>query len=463
MSYSPLNATVFAQAYAAAFSAMVLANRKIVNATTARYDPTAAIAGAWAQAFDTAWGANPANTLQIQMIADESYAAFEGRAPSVNNANTAAAYTKEATAIITSITSASNYFSANGIPIPFATSGGTATVVFQPGGTAGPGTYTTWNALWTDWASFTGPLQILFDTTHSAGATTLPTGGWVFASSYFTWKGLNKVSNITLAVGFICSNVSQFSGNLVILGLNNVTTAGHFAIQSGSGTVTVTVRDTVQLVPIDVGPLISYPTGSGSDGLIIYEFDNCLCQQGGGGLSVFRISGSGFISLRGLAQPIDTGTIPTDYNNVIGAPTAAQVFNYTGPGNQYSGVQQGILDTQIMPVPLGLIGQATRNSGPEATALTDGNATIGIANGFWHILSVNLTANRTITLSPTGAVPGDQLTFTQKTNAAFTMTYVNGGGLGGTLVVAPSLKEFTAVFQCIDKAGNWEVRSFGSI
>jgi len=75
--------------------------------------------------------------------------------------------------------------------------------------------------------------------------------------------------------------------------------------------------------------------------------------------------------------------------------------------------------------------------GPGAD-LTNADATITIAQGGWRVLSAaTLTANRAVTLSPTGARAGDEVLITRLDATAFTFTIVNGGAGGGNVVVLP--------------------------
>ncbi len=122
MSYTPLNSEVFTKAFTGAFSAIVIGGRYINSATSSVYDAATITAGKWAQAFDTAWGANAANEVVLNTVAEASYGAFDGR----NSTNPNATYTTEVLAVIASINSELAYYAAQGIIPPSGTSGQSA-------------------------------------------------------------------------------------------------------------------------------------------------------------------------------------------------------------------------------------------------------------------------------------------------------------------------------------------------
>lgn len=104
---------------------------------------------------------------------------------------------------------------------------------------------------------------------------------------------------------------------------------------------------------------------------------------------------------------------------------------------------------------------STQQDTAAAVALADSTETITIAQGPWRVASAALTANRTKTLSPTGATAGDQITITRTEGAAaFTLAVVNGGPGAGTLFTMPASKVNYAKFQ-FDGA-NWALREMGT-
>lgn len=87
---------------------------------------------------------------------------------------------------------------------------------------------------------------------------------------------------------------------------------------------------------------------------------------------------------------------------------------------------------------------ATVNLYPKAapiltpSTLGDASVSIAVASGSEFILPRGtLTANRTLTLSTTGAVTGEVVRVTREDSTAFTLAIVNGGAGAGTLYTFP--------------------------
>jgi hypothetical protein len=81
MTYSPVNIDAYTNAYSGAIAGMAISGW-IVDPTSADYSNVAAIAGAFAQAFDLVWNnATGLNWLQIQSIQSVSQEQFTGHAP----------------------------------------------------------------------------------------------------------------------------------------------------------------------------------------------------------------------------------------------------------------------------------------------------------------------------------------------------------------------------------------------
>ncbi len=163
MAYSPLNTNVFIAALAGALAGIAVAGRQISDTTAADYAPQVNAAGAFAQAFDTAWGVTAPSTLAIQCIQEESEAVWADRSPA---STTPAFYTPLCNAMIATITQATVYAAAQGVPIPQA--GGIATFVWQPGGVAGNGKYNTWASVAAAVAKVNGSRRIYVDTSLGA-------------------------------------------------------------------------------------------------------------------------------------------------------------------------------------------------------------------------------------------------------------------------------------------------------
>lgn len=70
--------------------------------------------------------------------------------------------------------------------------------------------------------------------------------------------------------------------------------------------------------------------------------------------------------------------------------------------------------------------------------LTDASATITVAQGRTRVLLAStLTANRSLTLSTTGAEDGDEIYVVRNDATAFTLTLINGGAGAGNVAVMP--------------------------
>jgi len=92
MAYAPVNVDAYTNAYSGALAGMAISGW-IVDPTSADYSDVAAIAGAFAQAFDLVWNSATAlNWLQIQSIQSVCQEQFVGHAPgSLDNASLAQA------------------------------------------------------------------------------------------------------------------------------------------------------------------------------------------------------------------------------------------------------------------------------------------------------------------------------------------------------------------------------------
>lgn len=70
-----------------------------------------------------------------------------------------------------------------------------------------------------------------------------------------------------------------------------------------------------------------------------------------------------------------------------------------------------------------------------STLLLDANATLLCTTASEFLLATStLTANRTVTISATGAVVGEAIRIIRLDKTAYTLTVVNGGTGGGTLI-----------------------------
>jgi hypothetical protein len=116
MSYAPKNQAIFSAALAGALAGMGVSGRVLTSVNPADYTGLAIVAGAFAQALDTAWGVNPATDVEVATTGFASEAAWEGRSPqNVPPNDSPANYTTEATAIVTAIQSSVAYLAGQGV------------------------------------------------------------------------------------------------------------------------------------------------------------------------------------------------------------------------------------------------------------------------------------------------------------------------------------------------------------
>lgn len=94
-------------------------------------------------------------------------------------------------------------------------------------------------------------------------------------------------------------------------------------------------------------------------------------------------------------------------------------------------------------------------------AMTDADeAAVLYATGAFRTMVV-LTANRNKTLSPTGAVKGNQIEVLRAGTEAFTCAFINGGPGAGTMITFPVSKAASAKFQF--DGTNWFLKSVGTL
>jgi hypothetical protein len=119
MSYTPLAPCIFIKAYAGALAGMAM-SQYISDGTIADSNTVAAYAGAWAEQFDTAWGGVRAvSDLDESATFSGSFGAWKDRGVGQANgglpAATIVSFAAEVAAIISVITAAENFYTANGI------------------------------------------------------------------------------------------------------------------------------------------------------------------------------------------------------------------------------------------------------------------------------------------------------------------------------------------------------------
>jgi len=129
MSYIAKNIQIFTAAFAGALAGMGLSDRVISNTDPVQYAGLATIAGAFAQAVDTAWTDTRATTLlDVEAIQSNSAAYWQDRSPNADSTNTnPSTFAAAALSIIATITASESYYASQGITppaIPGGTSGG---------------------------------------------------------------------------------------------------------------------------------------------------------------------------------------------------------------------------------------------------------------------------------------------------------------------------------------------------
>ena len=155
MTYSPQNKTVFTAAYSGALGGIGAALKTPTDPVPT--DPgvvsIADVAGAFAQSFDTVWGAVTPSELDVLSIEEVSAAYFIGSAPpNAPPFNVPANWTGVCEALVAIVKAGENYFASQGItPNPWGggSTGGIVqtTFVWKPGATPGGNVYSSWTAL----------------------------------------------------------------------------------------------------------------------------------------------------------------------------------------------------------------------------------------------------------------------------------------------------------------------------
>lgn len=129
MAYVPLNINVFMSAYAGAVAGMLADGRVLVDPTNADYLNGCNNALAFAEAFDTAWGATNATQLDVLTIQSSCEGIFDSRL--IESANTALFYAGLAARVIALIQESDTVVTGQGITPPNpGTGGGGGSTIF---------------------------------------------------------------------------------------------------------------------------------------------------------------------------------------------------------------------------------------------------------------------------------------------------------------------------------------------
>ena len=176
MAYTPNNINVYIAAFSGAVAGMGASNRFPRDNVASDYASLVSTAGAYAQQFDTMWGANNATSLDIDNITQLTAAAWESRAP---NSTKPTDFAILCGALIAMVQQSETYFAGQGIP-PFTPTGVGNTFIFRPGavGVTAP-VYNSWPQLMAAANQVPGPKTIQIDTSAQGLAdAVIPAGTW---------------------------------------------------------------------------------------------------------------------------------------------------------------------------------------------------------------------------------------------------------------------------------------------
>jgi hypothetical protein len=116
--YTPLNQTVFNTVYSAAYAAMNISSRPFMTPPLASYyTKIAAVAGAFAQMLDTAWGSKTPTVLELTILADAVGSIWEQIPPPSDDLRSLVptTYSGVCYTVLAMVTSANVYWAAQGI------------------------------------------------------------------------------------------------------------------------------------------------------------------------------------------------------------------------------------------------------------------------------------------------------------------------------------------------------------
>jgi hypothetical protein len=116
--YVPNNDAIFIAAYSGAMAGMCINRGVPLDNAAIDYGVVAMIAGAWAQSFDTSWGANSNSPLDANLALTLSEQAWSQRTPGPQNIAayvTASNWKAQTDALVAQITASETYFAGQGI------------------------------------------------------------------------------------------------------------------------------------------------------------------------------------------------------------------------------------------------------------------------------------------------------------------------------------------------------------
>lgn len=219
MTYSVQNIDVFIAAYAGACAGMGIAGKVPVSADPLAYKFLTSTAGAWAQAFDTAWGVQATSELDVQLVSDMSEAAWQDRQPTDPAYQIPATYTVEVAALIAAILESRSYFATIGVVPPPSGGGGglTSFAIFRPGAATSAPFYATWAEVATLVTAAAGAFDLYVDSAIAPAIVTTNLDG-LSRLTLRPARGPVAGTNMTLTIadGVQLSNLAAVDGQLVL-------------------------------------------------------------------------------------------------------------------------------------------------------------------------------------------------------------------------------------------------------
>ena len=300
MPYTPLSPYVFNAAYTGALGGIATNASKISDSSAADYVNPAAIAGAWAQAVDTAWGLAATNLLVIdavETVSEELFSKISLSPPALPAYSNPANWATEAEATVAVVVAGENYFASQGItPLPIATGGtGTTGPTGPTGATGATGSTGPTGATGTGTTGATGP-------TGATGATivTLVGDNNGPSNANVNDQASGNVAGVFAIAAPIVSTPLAGGGNRV-LGVSNT---GQVGIATGAA-----VSAAVTLAGDNAGPaganVNNQATGNVAD---VFPITSPVAPNNGAGVG----AGTGSVRLpNGLANGVNQRTAGT--------------------------------------------------------------------------------------------------------------------------------------------------------
>lgn len=222
--YVPVNVNVYCAAYAGAFSGLAVSGRQLQNEspTSSNYVFLAAVAGAFAQAVDVAWGATAISQLVLDALNASSEATFQNRTSSASDLNSLlqSNWTNLAESIVASVTAEVTYVTGQGITPP---------VVITP---ATANAYTTTSgALTVPAVGATATVDVVSSEFMAVGETVYITGaGWFQVTAKPTATSVTLLNLGYTSSGSVVGNVPPAT---VVTSGKAVTPSGVAGSQAG--------------------------------------------------------------------------------------------------------------------------------------------------------------------------------------------------------------------------------------